>query len=841
MRSRLAILVALLSPAALTAADPVATFGGTTHFRTARLGTIVDLTFTPDGKTIIAGHVQRLGLTAWDAATGNQKWAAELNRVATADDGLRLVTPFHVLAVGGDVLTVEAADEKRWQIARFDAATGRRKEPTPLPFDTHPREFRFSADGKLLAYHEGLKCRIADVTTGKERTSINVNCHYLLKRSVAFSPDGKTIALYTGDDFIDTHDTTTGVFVARFALPAIHSMFGTWSPQYSRDGKWLLAQRDEVGREGGYLFDAATRARTDQPLMGLSGWPLFAPTHDAILTTETLPVGGSRLAAADFPVLATTPKVRWKLETPRPVRQLAYSPDGKVIAAASTNAVTLFDAASGDRLPQSADRVGGFALVQSAGGQFVTAADDLEAWDARTGERRHVLPAPTARGRWAALAPNGRYAVWEALTATGATLEVWDRVAGKRTAGPLERDERSYLAGVTADGRALLIGPDSPLQSYVLRMATSEEPARFKTLSSGLDGSLLLTAVGPSVDGRTIVAYRCAPAVSSASPSERTVTWSNQLHWLDATVRKFGETVPFIDDAPSAHVVSSDGRFAALTDSSSARDTSGRVVRIAHGVKLFAVKPGDGQQPLFRFPVASRPRTMAFSPDGRTLAAVHEGSAGYRVALYETCSGLLRGTFALPDAGQGLAFTPDGTHLAVVVADGPGVVFDVWKANDSFDLSKAWETLLSSDGERAFAAIQALAANPAVGVRLLRDRVAAAPAFAAADLAKLVTALDAPAFADREAASKQLRELVMDYRPVLQAELDRTPSAEVRERLEALLKQTDAAGGQTLRQFRAVEVLARIGTPEARAVLAAVADGDPGRRLNATAKAALGK
>lgn len=843
MRSRLAILVALLSPAALTAADPVATFGGTTHFRTARLGTIVDLTFTPDGRTIVAGHVQRLGLTAWDAATGNTKWTAELNRIATADDNLRMVVPMQVLAVGDEVLTLEAAAENRWRIARFDAATGRRKQPTALPFDTHPREFRFSADGKLLAYHEGLTCRIADVATGQERTSIVVNCHYLLRRSIAFAPDGKVVAFCKGDDFFDTHDLATGKFIARFPIPNEFEIGGNWSPEYSRDGKWLLAQKGDGGSGELFAFDTATRERREiGPSSIGSRWAL-APGGGSLLLTRRLDAGHDRgiLAAYDYPAPNARVKLRWSVETPRSVRNLAYSPDGKTIAAASMNAVTLYDTATGDRLPQSADRVGGFAMVQAAGGQYVTAADDLETWDARTGERKHVLPAPTDRGHWAALAANGRYAVWEALTATGATVEVWDRTTGKRTVGPVVRGGHSHVTGVTGEGRVLLIGPDTLPGKYLLRTTDLDDPTRWKSLVMNPPGTPPIATAASSADGRLLAVHTRFPATFPGLSGEAIPKLIEQLHWHDATGRKFGETEPFGCDAPPRLAVSPDGSLVALSDWTPTHDAAGRYVRVGLGVKLFAVKPGDGQKPLFRFPVGSRPRAMGFSPDGRTLAAVHDaGNLGYRVALYETCSGLPRATYPLPDAGQAVAFTPDGTHLAVAVSDGPCVVFDMWAPNGSSD-SRVWEQLLSSDGEQAFAAMKAMAANPAVSVQFLRDRVKPAAAFAAADLAKLVAELDAPAYADREAATKQLRELVMDYRPVLQGELDRTPSAEVRERLEALLKRTDAAGGQMLRQFRAIEVLGRINTPEARAVLAAVANGDPSRRLNATAKSTLGK
>jgi hypothetical protein len=65
-------------------------------------------------------------------------------------------------------------------------------------------------------------------------------------------------------------------------------------------------------------------------------------------------------------------------------------------------------------------------------------------------------------------------------------------------------------------------------------------------------------------------------------------------------------------------------------------------------------------------------------------------------------------------------------------------------------------------------------------------------------------------------------------------------SAEARRRIEDILTQIDPASSADLRRgLRAVEVLERLGSADARQVLRMLAEGDPHARLTREAKAAL--
>ena len=77
--------------------------------------------------------------------------------------------------------------------------------------------------------------------------------------------------------------------------------------------------------------------------------------------------------------------------------------------------------------------------------------------------------------------------------------------------------------------------------------------------------------------------------------------------------------------------------------------------------------------------------------------------------------------------------------------------------------------------------------------------------------------------------------------PILRAILVGQPSAELRRRVEELLRKLDGPmlASRRLRDLRAVELLERIGTAEARQVLERTAKGTVEARLTREAKASL--
>ena len=112
-------------------------------------------------------------------------------------------------------------------------------------------------------------------------------------------------------------------------------------------------------------------------------------------------------------------------------------------------------------------------------------------------------------------------------------------------------------------------------------------------------------------------------------------------------------------------------------------------------------------------------------------------------------------------------------------------------------------------------------------------------------MARLIAELDDDNFEVREKAATELEKLGGAALPALREALDGRPSPESRRRIEQLIEKQEprdwASSGERLRAWRALEVLERAGTPEARRMLQALADGAPGAWLTQDAKSALNR
>jgi hypothetical protein len=214
---------------------------------------------------------------------------------------------------------------------------------------------------------------------------------------------------------------------------------------------------------------------------------------------------------------------------------------------------------------------------------------------------------------------------------------------------------------------------------------------------------------------------------------------------------------------------------------------------------------------------------LSFSNDGRVLAS---GGAGGSVHLWELVTGRERLRFTGTSGCYSLAFAPGGGRLVSGHFDSSALVWDV--AGDARDkpltparLDALWRDLGAEDAVDAYWAVRDLADNPVESVPLLRERLRVVSDDDLAELEGLIRNLDADDFLIREKATRRLEALGYAAAARVRLVLEGKPGPEVRRRAEGLLARLVSLplDSEAVRGLRAIEVLERAGTAEARQVL----------------------
>jgi WD domain, G-beta repeat len=240
-------------------------------------------------------------------------------------------------------------------------------------------------------------------------------------------------------------------------------------------------------------------------------------------------------------------------------------------------------------------------------------------------------------------------------------------------------------------------------------------------------------------------------------------------------------------------------------------------------------------------------KALVFPPHGNSLITAGNDK---NIRVWDLCSGKeLPPLEGHKGTVNGLALSRDGQTLVSVSNDNTVRTWNLsshaaarkpvsWPARQ---LEAGWSALARVDAKSAFDAVTALAASPEQTLAFLRDRLRPSASPNVQKISALIADTNHGQYAVRQAASFELQRLGEEAESHLLRAVREPVSLESKRRAERVLKSLESRGlsAETLRAMRAVELLERIGGPDARHMLEALAAGAPDTRLTLEAQASL--
>jgi RNA polymerase sigma factor (sigma-70 family) len=775
-----------------------------------------------------------------------------------------LSTDFAILDGGKTVLTAGSDRKLRY----WDVAAG--KQIRSVSLQGTPRLGRgltLSPDGMTLATTDGKHFVFWEVESGKQLKTIPQPA----KEQVAFlyfSPDGATLTAGTWNPAVYLYEWKTGK-ERRLQLPPRQTgQDSTYHGHSSPDGKWLVAGG---GFNSPLVVVELESGREAHRLMCKAYTSAVSPDSKRLAVASMRNDHGGRETVIRMFDLANGKEVA---QFPQGIEEslysLRFSPVGKALACGFSDKSRVLDLVTGRvrfHLPGRPISLeftpDGKTLVGSTGKR-------LRLWDAATGKEFHSHPGEFGYDPAVAVSPDGRFlasADWMAQE-----VSLWDTATGKLLGLLPIKGEGRYVRNLAfaGDGKTLLagLGVGGLLQVWDVPSGKERRTVPLLGPARPSPGQPFFYQFHPMADGKHVAAL---DRLFGASPLTRIGLWDARTGAVVSQQLLTGEVSQAVwsTDGEAVYVSLKEGlskldlrsgvvlfRFAGVSSGTPLRSSpDGRLLAARKAGAALGVWEAATGKEVTALPVAKADH-FALAADNRTLVTTDEafvrvwdlatGKEGLRRALPEVMTDATGKGFV-----HALALTPDGRRAITALNDGTALVWDLTPALRPAEplardvgekgIPAWWADLAADDAGRAYAAVWRLSEAPAEAVALCRRHLKPVADADFKEARRHIKDLASETYKVRETAFARLKELGHPAAPAMRQALDNDPPLETRRRLEKLLAELPAAplSPELLRQLRAVQVLERIASPDARRVLTELAGGMAHTPLTREARAAL--